>query len=949
MSSTKFYPRKTLITAEWLNKVEDSISYGIVTSTQEILSLTPEAGAEVTLSNGLQSGVFVCTFGNFVTKCAIDFLHAVYVPFPTDVVPGTTGAWIRKDYKEKIYVGWWGLGMDSTIDDTVSVNAAIDFARQQSFTIKGSGRTTTRSLVFPQGGTIYCSDTVNFTFMPSCHVYWNGTTVVSSAGGKIAIDLGGAQAQHWYQARLVCSSTTGQIPVVGIRKSRVDDPGTVYDAGDYERNPSPYHKFYDCIFSGWASRAMEYNCGSEHNGKINCEIVNGYPSLTANDPTSSAFASVIDNYNDFNLGTLSTYAPLTTPAGYRGGTQHNDYSQGCRFVANGTNGTPCYFNGPRGMGIYNGFLLTSSGIGVVWGDGGYPPSANSSWEQLNVNNHLDCHCESAGSAGNVDLPIHSTFLFRAINTDININRFYWSDLRIHANVAVFTFVGTKNIYFDDVEIVPDSILNSNSNCYFFDPSFRLQVSGTGTLAVKPTPDIQKTLSFTTTAASSLISFQYKKHGLAVGDWLHIVDSATQGALLAVDGIILNGLYQVTAVIDANNITIDTLQTPSIGGITGDAANGSISAQLTNPKILDFDAGCSWWNGDINVGIFSELVRLPKGNITLTGQNLQYRIFKGDIRRVGNANSSGYLSAIGNQSYDAIPTPYNLKYTEVTGQTWQIALPSAVVPAGGSYVYDITTGIDDLATTDMVMVNAPFGVYTGYADIDISARCITANQVHLIYRNRNASSVTVPAATYTIQSIRPSVPIVLGSYPVNTGLPVISGTVNTWQTLTATVGTWTLSPTRYFKQWYRTTAGTTVPIPGETGVKYIITPADIGSTLSFSAAPPYSKPAFSADTAVVTSNVNVPGAVNSYSIGTVTSTSVQLLWSAPGTGLAVTDYIVQYRRSVDGSFTTFTDGVTTTPGATVTGLTADTTYVFRVYGINASGNGAYTDITQATLP
>lgn len=70
--------------------------------------------------------------------------------------------------------------------------------------------------------------------------------------------------------------------------------------------------------------------------------------------------------------------------------------------------------------------------------------------------------------------------------------------------------------------------------------------------------------------------------------------------------------------------------------------------------------------------------------------------------------------------------------------------------------------------------------------------------------------------------------VLGaSAPVNTALPTITGTLAPGQTLTATTGTWTNSPTSYSYQWYR--GG--VAIGGATNSTYVTTIADAGAVIT----------------------------------------------------------------------------------------------------------------------
>ena len=70
-------------------------------------------------------------------------------------------------------------------------------------------------------------------------------------------------------------------------------------------------------------------------------------------------------------------------------------------------------------------------------------------------------------------------------------------------------------------------------------------------------------------------------------------------------------------------------------------------------------------------------------------------------------------------------------------------------------------------------------------------------------------------------------------PVATTAPSIAGTVVAGQQLTASVGTWTGSPTSFAYQWQRCDAAGTscAAIPGAVSSGYTLTPGDIGATLS----------------------------------------------------------------------------------------------------------------------
>ena len=94
--------------------------------------------------------------------------------------------------------------------------------------------------------------------------------------------------------------------------------------------------------------------------------------------------------------------------------------------------------------------------------------------------------------------------------------------------------------------------------------------------------------------------------------------------------------------------------------------------------------------------------------------------------------------------------------------------------------------------------------------------------------------------------------------------------------------------------------------------------------------------------------SVPDAPENLAAPTATPSTVTLTWNAPtqNGGRAVTDYTLEW--SLDGStWTTVTDGVSTNLTATVTGLTRNTSYTFRVRAVNAEGAGAGATVVRTT--
>lgn len=90
--------------------------------------------------------------------------------------------------------------------------------------------------------------------------------------------------------------------------------------------------------------------------------------------------------------------------------------------------------------------------------------------------------------------------------------------------------------------------------------------------------------------------------------------------------------------------------------------------------------------------------------------------------------------------------------------------------------------------------------------------------------------------------------------------------------------------------------------------------------------------------------NPPGQVVGLTAGSAGSTSVPLSWTA--TALA-TGYVVEYKRSVDSAWTVASTPVAT--GTTVSGLSSQVAYDFRVRAVNGGGNGVYSaTVSKTTL-
>jgi hypothetical protein len=95
---------------------------------------------------------------------------------------------------------------------------------------------------------------------------------------------------------------------------------------------------------------------------------------------------------------------------------------------------------------------------------------------------------------------------------------------------------------------------------------------------------------------------------------------------------------------------------------------------------------------------------------------------------------------------------------------------------------------------------------------------------------------------------------------------------------------------------------------------------------------------------------IPGAPTGVT-GTAGNGQVSLTWTAPSVvaQIPVTDYVVQYSSNSGSTWTTFSDGTSSTASATVTGLTNGTAYTFRVAATNGLGTGSYSTASSAVTP
>lgn len=173
------------------------------------------------------------------------------------------------------------------------------------------------------------------------------------------------------------------------------------------------------------------------------------------------------------------------------------------------------------------------------------------------------------------------------------------------------------------------------------------------------------------------------------------------------------------------------------------------------------------------------------------------------------NASGSASAT-SAATGNIAAFLSISGTPVT--TGATSVPYAGFSAAGAgghtpYVYSIAGGALPAGLT----LNASTGAVSGTPTVG-------GTQTGIVIRVTDADGLTADLAAFQIA---------VSTIPVNSVLPVVSGTTTVGQLLTTTDGTWSDAPTGYTYQWKR--AGSS--IGGATANTYTLVQADAGSTLT----------------------------------------------------------------------------------------------------------------------
>src|SRR4051794_2609865 len=195
--------------------------------------------------------------------------------------------------------------------------------------------------------------------------------------------------------------------------------------------------------------------------------------------------------------------------------------------------------------------------------------------------------------------------------------------------------------------------------------------------------------------------------------------------------------------------------------------------------------------------------------------------------------------------------------------WLAALVSATVLAMGLLATGASAGAGKIApansappsisgtSQDGQTLSASSGSWTGTTPINFKyawrrcdangAACVTLSATAKTYVLQSADvgatmrvAVTAKNAAGSASATSAPTTVVVGAPPRSTGAPVISGTAQVGQTLTATRGTWAgTTPMSFVLQWRRCDAsGACTDVSGATSTTYVVKSDDLGATMRF---------------------------------------------------------------------------------------------------------------------
>jgi chitodextrinase len=326
---------------------------------------------------------------------------------------------------------------------------------------------------------------------------------------------------------------------------------------------------------------------------------------------------------------------------------------------------------------------------------------------------------------------------------------------------------------------------------------------------------------------------------------------------------------------------------------------SSSSDVANYEVAYSSNGGSTWT------VASALVNNSSTSYTITGltTGTTYTIRVVAIDTSGNRSTGATITKAtsSSASYTVSASPSSGTYNA----TQNVIL--SVNPTGAT-IYYTTNGTTP--TTSSSVYSTPI--------------VVSANMtIKFFAQDGSGNATSVQTATYTIDTVAPTVTI-----------QPVTGTYNSTQSVQITSNEGTI---------YYTTDGTTpttsstvysgaISVSSTKTIKYLVVDAAGNQTTG---------------SATYTIDVTSPDSVTNLSVGTVTSNTMPVTWTAP---LAndVSKYEVAYSSDGGTNYTIATSSLSAPATSyTVTGLTLATTYTVRVVAIDVAGNRSTPSTVSAT--
>ena len=244
-----------------------------------------------------------------------------------------------------------------------------------------------------------------------------------------------------------------------------------------------------------------------------------------------------------------------------------------------------------------------------------------------------------------------------------------------------------------------------------------------------------------------------------------------------------------------------------------------------------------------------------------------------------------------------------------------------------------------------------GVWSVFSDsVSTAARAnVTGLAVATSYLFRVKSVTILGSSAYSNPTLSVATSGAVTSAPLNLVEATGNGQVQLSWTVPATIGN---SPITDYIVEISSNSGTSWSVVNDgtsTSLSYTVGGLSNGQPYQFRVAAVNAIGNSSYSNTVSTNVLDIPSQVLNLSPTVGAPKSITLAWNAPTTsnGSNIIDYVIDYSSNAGVTYTVFVDGVSATPGATITGLLDNTNYLVRVRAKNGVGEGINSSVVNAT--